>query len=428
MWMLTLPAFAASLPADYDPPKSLAPLVKTLHPAVVALTVKQEVSIDKENLPFWFTPFLDRLPDSRVIQGEGSGFLISPDGYILTNNHVVADATSVTVLMDDQKEYEARVIGTDPRTDIALVKVDTKESLPFVKLGDSGKAEVGDWVVAIGNPFGLEHTVSAGIISAKGRVIGAGPYDDFIQTDASINPGNSGGPLFNTAGEVIGINTAITSNGQGIGFAVPIDMVKPAIDELKTKGKVSRGWIGVSLADLPKAMATQMGAADGGVAVGQVYPDTPGAKAGLAPGDVVTEVDGVRVTKADALVRAIGTHKPGEVLELTVLKDGKSKKLRVTLAERPEEKSLGRSGTPSGAPVEVAELGITLKGLVISAVDEEGPAQGRLLVGDTLLELNRHPVKSGEEVRKLLTGVKDVVTVLVKRNDATVFVPVPLGD
>ena len=226
---------AQNIGLDYNPAKSLAPLVEKMAPAVVNLAVSTGPSqMDPKALEYYrrfgVTP--------RLSESQGSGFLISADGYILTNHHVIEDATSIKVRMADEREFEGRVIGSDPRIDVGLVKIDSSERLPFVSLGPSESLRVGDWVVAIGNPFGLSHTVTQGIVSAKGRSIGAGPYDDFIQTDASINPGNSGGPLFDLSGRVIGINTAVSSVGQGIGFAVPSDMVLEVLDDLKTNQKV----------------------------------------------------------------------------------------------------------------------------------------------------------------------------------------------
>lgn len=328
-------------PTTYNPSVSLAPLVDELGPAVVHIRVAQ--TVDRSDIPRHIRPFIDpeQLEQYRMRQGEGSGFFISADGYLLTNNHVVSGADEVTVTLLDERTFPARVVGTDPNTDIALVKVDADTPLPYVLLGSSDAARVGDRVVAIGNPFGLSHTVTEGIVSAKGRVIGAGPYDDFLQTDASINPGNSGGPLFNLAGEVVAINTAINPRGQGIGFSVPIDQVRPLIDDLKDDGKVSRGWMGVGLQEIDPVLAKHLGRPDlEGTVVGQVYPGTPAADAGLEVGDIIVGLDGTSVSDSATLVRSVGTRAPGERVALTVLREGKTVDLKVKLGERPERDEL----------------------------------------------------------------------------------------
>lgn len=333
-------------PTTYNPSVSLAPLVEELGPAVVHIRVAQTVEL--ADIPRHMRPFVseEQLEQYRMQQGEGTGFFISSDGYLLTNNHVVAGADEVTVTLLDERTFDARVVGTDSNTDIALVKVDG-DALPWVTLGSSDAARVGDRVVAIGNPFGLSHTVTEGIVSAKGRVLGAGPYDDFLQTDASINPGNSGGPLFNLRGEVVGINTAINPRGQGIGFSVPIDMVKPLIVDLKDDGKVSRGWLGVGLAPLDQRIAKQLSLKAGaGTVVGQVYPGTPAAEAGLRPGDVVTGIDGDDINDSETLIRAIGAQRPGETVVLDILREGEEKHIKVLLGERPDRKDLERGVLP----------------------------------------------------------------------------------
>lgn len=333
-------------PTTYNPSVSLAPLVEELGPAVVHIRVAQ--TIEYSDIPRHMRPFVspEDLEGYRMQQGEGTGFFISNDGYLLTNNHVVAGADEVTVTLLDERTFEARVVGTDSNTDIALVKVDG-DDLPWVTLGSSEAARVGDRVVAIGNPFGLSHTVTEGIVSAKGRVIGAGPYDDFLQTDASINPGNSGGPLFNLRGEVVGINTAINPRGQGIGFAVPIDMVTPLIEDLKDDGKVSRGWLGVGLAPLEDRVAQYLDLASGsGTVVGQVYPGTPAATAGLLPGDVVRGFNGKDVGDSETLIRLIGSQRPGDTVALDILRDGVDQTIKVTLGERPDREDLERGVIP----------------------------------------------------------------------------------
>jgi serine protease Do len=289
--------------------------------------------------------------------------------------------------------------------------------------------------VAIGNPFGLTHTVTAGIVSAKGRVIGAGPYDDFIQTDASINPGNSGGPLFDLNGKVIGINTAIVPGGTGIGFAVPIDMVSQMLEELKSEGRVARGWIGVGLRELDRDLKEQLGA-DEGVVVSAVYPDQPAAKAGLSPGDVITGVDGKATGKAEEVIRAIGLKKPGEEVKLEALREGKARVFKVVLGERPEEESVatGRFIAPP-APGEAAD---TLKrygfqvedrkeagGVVVSSVISDGLAGGRLQAGDVILQINRQRVSKASDVARLLGAASRGSVLVVQREGAQLLITLP---
>ena len=447
-----------TLPAGYNPAASLAPLVEALSPAVVNLVVEQEVELPQMSgnpfFPFfgdqgWPGAQSDEQGQSfRTQEGQGSGFLISEDGYILTNNHVVDDATKVKVRLADEREFEATVIGTDSRTDIALVRIDAGSKLPYVALGSSDALRVGDWVVAIGNPFGLSHTVTAGIVSAKGRVIGAGPYDDFIQTDASINPGNSGGPLFDTAGNVVGINTAIVGRASGIGFAVPIDMVKPVIDELKASGRVARGWMGVGLSELDADLARGLELDDGqdGVVIRQVYPGFPGAKAGLEPGDVVVALDDQVVEDSEGLIRAIGGHKPGDTVRLDVLRDGKRKEIKVELAERPDEAALARgtfldeqgddAATASSDGGPLARVGIAVgdarrygaqaDGLVVTGVDSQGAANGKLQPGDVLVEVNGQKISSKADLGKALGKREDVAVFIVQRDRMQQLIAVPL--
>jgi serine protease Do len=435
---LTVGGGSATL--DYDPSVSLAPLVEELGPAVVHLKVSQEVDL-QSMVPRQMLPFLDIDPEQlkRMQQGEGSGFLISEDGYILTNNHVVADADEVTVILADEREFTATVVGTDPRTDVALVKIEDEGGFPTVPLGSSEGARVGDRVVAIGNPFGLEHTVTTGIISAKGRVIGAGPYDDFLQTDASINPGNSGGPLFNLKGEVVGINTAINPRAQGIGFSVPIDMVKDIIEELKEDGRVARGWIGVGLRAVDGELADRLDLDldDGeGVMIGAVYQGTPGAEAGLEPGDVVLELEGEVLDDTEGFIRAVGDRRPGDKIELLVLRDGRKKRLDVRLAERPEEDDLrrGRFLQPEAEPESagpdasaVSDLGIRVRaasevrgyggsgGVVVTRIASGSRAEKGLRPGDRILECNGKTVDSEKDLARALREDGAIVMVVDRR-------------
>lgn len=407
-------------PTTYDPTRSLAPLVDRLGPAVVNIEVKER---------------------SRSRQGQGSGFIISSDGKIITNNHVITDAEAVTVKLSDGRSFEGRVLGKDDRTDIALVQIDA-QGLPTVPLGSSEALKVGDWVVAIGNPFGLDHTVTAGIVSAKGRVIGAGPYDDFIQTDASINPGNSGGPLFNLDGEVVGINTAVSSVGQGIGFAVPVDMAKNILDSLQKDGRVNRGWIGVGLTNLDPDMKKRLQLdIDKGVVLQQVYPSTPAAEAGLKAGDVLTRLDGKPVTESEALVRAIGSHRPGESVKIGLYREGKSRDVTVKLGQRPEEESLATESWINDdnqrreqAPNPGHDLGITVRdlgktrggegGVMVFAVKEGSPAAGLLRPGDIILEANHQAVRSSESLSSALGESKEGATLVVQRRGGQLLVDI----
>lgn len=326
------------LPADFHPQISFAPLVEQLSPAVVNI----DISVDVSSIP---TPFIPRnmIEDGQITMGQGSGFIISADGYILTNYHVVEGADTLTVKLTDnnneEKKYTGTVVGYDDSIDVALVKIDSKQSLPFVELGNSDDVRVGDWALAIGNPFGLSHTVTTGIVSAKGRTIGSGPYDDFLQTDASINPGNSGGPLFNLEGQVIGINTAINPNGQGIGFSVPINKVQDILSDLKEKGHPSRGWLGVGLRTVTKDMQKALGI-EYGALVGQVYNGTPAFDAGLQEGDIITHFANSPIYSTEEFIKMVGNYKAGESVQMKILRKGKEKTLSVKLGERPSQKEL----------------------------------------------------------------------------------------
>ena len=321
------PVVAANAQALGLPAPSLAPLVKRLSPAVVSIDVEQSPESLGSGMFGRSIP-----PGHPALQGQGSGFVISADGAILTNHHVVKDAASVSVTFAGGETFPAKLVGWDERTDVALLDIEG-DAHPFLEFADSDAIEVGDWVVAIGNPYGLGHTVTAGIVSGKGRSLGAGPYDDFLQTDAAINPGNSGGPLFDLEGRVVGVNTAILNSANGIGFAIPSNMVSDMLGQLQSEGRVARGWMGVGLGD----------AQDGGVIVAEVFADTPAGKAGLKPGDLVTQLNGVAVVDSRSLVRAIGSLPPGEVVKLIVQRGGVPQELSVTLAERPPEFSLSRA-------------------------------------------------------------------------------------
>ena len=331
-------------------PFSFSDLAERVKPAVVNISTTKTYKgrsgfgspFGRSRSPFgddFFDRFFGDIPQREFKQRSlGSGFIISNDGYIFTNNHVVEKADKIMVKVSDGKEYEAKIIGTDAKTDIALIKIKPSNSLPVVEIGDSDKVKVGEWVIAIGNPFGLEQTVTAGIVSAKGRVIGAGPYDNFIQTDASINPGNSGGPLFNMEGKVIGINTAIVAQGQGIGFAIPMNMAKSILGDLKTKGKVTRGWLGISVQDITDEIAKNLNHKDkSGALVSDVFKGDPADKAGIKAGDIVTEINGKPIKDTHDLLLTIAAMHVGEKVSIKALRDGKEMMFQVVVAERKDK-------------------------------------------------------------------------------------------
>jgi serine protease Do len=326
-----------------------ADLAERVLPAVVNIAVtseqRGEVPPEMRGTPFerYFRErFRNRGP--QQVQGAGSGFILDPTGHVATNAHVIGNATRVVVSLQNGQEFQARVVGLDELTDLALLKIEPRGALPFVPWGDSGRLRVGQWVLAAGNPFGLGGTVTSGIVSARGREIGAGPFDDFIQTDAPINPGNSGGPLFNTAGEVIGINTAIYSPSgasAGIGFALPSDLARGVIEQLRTTGRVERGWLGVSVQDVPPPEDTRRPVGGSqpqrGVLVQGVERGSPAARAGLRQGDVVLSINGERVETSRALVRNIAAMPPGQSVRLSILRDGRPTEIPVQVGRRPEQ-------------------------------------------------------------------------------------------
>lgn len=329
-------------------PQSFVELVEKVTPAVVNISTITTVRIPgnpfrhffgpPEESPFgdFFRRFFGDIPDREVKrQSLGSGFIIDKEGYIITNNHVVEKAEEIKVKLSEGKEYQARVVGRDPKTDLALIKISSPfKDLPTLPLGDSDKVKVGEWVLAIGNPFGLEHTVTQGIISATGRVIGAGPYDNFLQTDAAINPGNSGGPLINMKGEVIGINTAIIATGQGIGFAIPSNMAREIVSQLREKGKVVRGWIGVSIQTLTPELAQAFGLKEAkGALVAEVTAGSPADIAGLKNGDVIVLFDGHEIKDTKDLPRIVSETPVGKTVEVKVIREGKERIFKITVAE-----------------------------------------------------------------------------------------------
>jgi serine protease Do len=339
------PAPSGSATAPSARPDSFATVVDAAKPAVVNIGTIQagpgRGSRGGDPMREFFERYFgEGAPREEPRQSLGSGLIVEPEGYVLTNNHVIENARVIMVRLSGEEEYEARVVGRDPRTDLALLRIQGRRPLPTVKLGDSDSLRVGDWVLAIGNPFGLEQTVTAGIVSAKGRVIGAGPYDDFIQTDAPINPGNSGGPLFNTQGEVVGINSAIfsqTGGSVGIGFAIPINLAKELLPELKAKGRVTRAWLGVGIAPVSPELAKKLGrpGQDGALIAG-VVPNGPAARAGIRAGDVVVAFQDRAVRRPDELPRLTAKAPVGTDVELRLFRDGKELAVKVRLGELPE--------------------------------------------------------------------------------------------
>jgi serine protease Do len=375
---------------------------------------------------------------------QGSGFFISDDGYIVTNNHVVEGGAAFTVLMDDGKEIDAKLVGTDPKTDLALLKIEATQKFTYVEFADETGVRVGDWVVAIGNPFGLGGTVTAGIVSGLGRDIGAGPYSDFIQIDAAVNRGNSGGPAFNLKGQVVGVNTAIYSpsgGNVGIAFAIPASTAKEVIADLRASGNVTRGYIGVRIQPLDKELANSLGlASENGALVANVLPDGPAAKAGIESGDVIVSVDGKKIDSPRQLTRQIGAIAPGAAASIEVIRDGKPIKLDLKLAKLEADAAVA---APEAAPPQdvkpsvIAGFGIEVmpndkgEGLVIAAVDPNSvAAEQGLKGGDVILEVNGTPVKVVGDIDKALSDAKmasrDNVLMRVTRDDNARFLALPV--
>ncbi len=422
-------------------------VAKKVQPSVVSIRSERTVTVSPgegfgEDF-FKGTPFEDFFkqhggpPTKRRQMGEGSGVIVDPKGYILTNNHVVAGADKLTIRLFDGREFKGDVKGTDAKTDLAVVHVEAKD-LPVATLGDSDKIQVGEWAIAIGSPFGLEETVTVGVISAKGRTgLGTGTYEDFIQTDASINPGNSGGPLVNIEGEVIGVNAMIISPGQGIGFAIPINLAKTIMMELIKTGKVIRPWVGIGLQDLtPELMEAFKVTEKEGALISQVYQGSPAEKAGLKIGDIVVQIDGKKIKDSQDVVREVLKRQIGQKIVLEVIRDGKRVEISVTTAEMPsapgERKPAGPAKEWFGLRVSSVTPDIArqldlpkAEGVVIEAVEIGSVAQGAgLRKGDVILEVNRQRIKDENDYRKAMEKVKpdQGVLLLVNREGSTFFV------
>jgi serine protease Do len=435
-------------------PQNFSALADTVSPAVVHIRVEKTVkgggpAFHQFNQnPFGgneqFKDFFgrnfgrQRQPEFKQ-PAQGSGFIIDKSGYIVTNNHVVEGADTIKVILKDDTEYSAEIVGRDPVTDIALIKVEAKRNLPTVPMGSSENLRVGEWVAAIGSPFGLEHTVTAGIVSAKGRVIGSGPYDDFIQTDASINPGNSGGPLINMRGEIVGINTMIIAGGSGIGFAIPIDQAKDIIAQLKTGGEVTRGWLGVTIQDLKGNLAEYYGVQDkSGVLVASVVSGDPADRAGIQPNDIITEVEGKKVTTSRDLTNLAAKLDVGDTAKVTVLREGRQKTFDVKVGKRPltmaavsdhqRQKKEGEYGFQVTELTPQVAQRYNIKettGVIVVDVDPDGKGQAAgIQQGDLIIEVNRKNVASVEDFNNLIDHYKkgDGINLLVKRMNGGLMV------
>ena len=392
-------------------------IARAVKPAVVNVSVRGAAKAARGDGDELFREFgADRAP-RRMLRGLGSGFVINADGYVLTNNHVVDGASEIKVKFADGRELAGKVIGRDPKTDLALLKVEAK-GLPVIPLGDSARLEVGEPVMAIGNPFGLEQTVTTGIVSATGRTIGAGPYDDFVQTDASINPGNSGGPLVNVRGEVVGVNTAIasgTGGSVGIGFAIPAHLVKPIVTQLAESGHVVRGWLGVSIQPLTPDLAKTFGVGDMiGALVSSVADGSPAQRSGLKQGDVITRYDGRPLARWSDLPREVAETPVGREVPLEVLREGKRLTLSVKVAKLEEQGDKVASAEPAATRLGIAgrsltpalaqELGVdTPRGVLVQQVEDGGRAQtAGITAGDVILEVDRKPVADVADLQQAL--------------------------
>ena len=396
----------------------------------------------------FFKKFFNNMPEQDLQQRSlGSGFIISADGYVLTNNHVVAGADEIFVSLANKEEFKAKVVGTDDKTDIALIKIDPQKNkdFPVAVLGDSEALEIGEWVIALGNPFGFGHTLTQGIVSAKSRIIGASPYDNFIQTDAAINPGNSGGPLLNMQGQVIGINTAIVASGQGIGFATPINMAKEILSELKDKGEVARGWLGVAIQEVTPEIARAVGLKEAkGAMVTTVYTGDPADKAGIKAGDIILMINAQEVTDSHSLTRMVGSLKPDAKIVITVWRDGRSIDLATRLQKRVDEHvaKLGKGPVHKDQGLK-DRLGLTVMditpevlrefnipepgGVIVIDIDPKGIAvKGQIQKMDIIREVDRKAVNSTEEYLAAISAKKkgQTVLLLVVRGSKPLYVAV----
>jgi serine protease Do len=436
----------------------IATLAARVSPGVVNITTVQQVHVPRSdfNLPGFpgfggLFPFFNQGPGQgrsgrpgpndegdgvMKQQALGTGFIIDDQGHVVTNAHVVDGADTVTIKLSDDREFRAKVAGKDDRLDVAVLQLqNAPHDLPVLSLGQSGSLRVGEYVVAIGNPFGLGNTVTMGIVSAKGRSIGAGPYDDFIQTDASINPGNSGGPLFNLRGQVVGINTAINPQGKGIGFAIPIDAVKDVVPQLIATGHVARGRLGVVIQGMDEDLAKAVGLDHPhGALVEDVEPESPAAKAGIQAGDVIVGVDGTDVPHSEDLPRLVARHAPGSHVRVTVQRDKQQRDVDVTLASLKDEGETSASGAqgPSAGSSSGSALGIGVGEddghVVVERVSPNGPSDGKLRPGDVIEEIDHQPVRSASDLAaKVQSAHRPVALLKVKRGDQSRYVAIERG-
>ncbi|WP_256752847.1 Do family serine endopeptidase [Mesorhizobium sp. Mes31] len=475
----TGPVLADAVRVEAPQVAGFADIVERVSPAVVSVKVKAKISPAADDGSDQNSDGFDNLPNNPQLRrffkefrgfgdqndsghrrfgnrghhndqprpvAQGSGFFISEDGYLVTNNHVVSEGTAFTVVTSDGKELDAKLVGADPRTDLAVLKVEGGGKFTYVDFADDSKVRVGDWVVAVGNPFGLGGTVTAGIVSARGRDIGAGPYDDFLQIDASVNRGNSGGPTFNLNGQVVGINTAIFSpsgGSVGIAFDIPASTAKLVVQDLMKNGTVQRGWLGVEIQPVTSDIAESLGLkSNNGALVSSAQDDGPGKKAGITAGDVITQVDGKDVASPKELARLIGAYTPGKPVEVTVWRDGKSETLKVDLGKLPaSDKQASADQQQPAAPASsdtLANLGLTVtksengKGLVVTDVDPDSDAADRgIQPGDIIVAVNSTDVNTTSDVSKAMADAaksgRKAVLMQITRDDRNRFVALPVA-
>ncbi len=439
--------------SQVNDPKYLSRLVKSLSPSVVNIST---TSVTKSrgfgfnnpggNSNDPFDQFFDRFFGDDLQQREfrrrglGSGFIISKDGYIITNNHVVRKADEIKVILENEDEYSAELIGTDPKTDLALLKIKPKSRLVPVKIGNSAALDIGDWVVAIGNPFGLGNTVTAGIVSAKGRSLGLGAYDDFIQTDAAINPGNSGGPLFNFKGEVVGVNTAIIAGGQGIGFAIPINMANRIVTQLQASGKVVRGWLGVHVQQITPEIEQSLNLPnDNGALISDIAPSSPAEKGGLKRGDVIVAVNNMQIMDEDDLPKYVANLAPGTKADFKIIRDSKTRNFGIKLSEFPDQqpvktgkKSTNKTDTAIGLIVDEItpqiQRSYKLKDnngvIVVKVLNGSAAQQAGIKAGDIILEANRKKIRNVADIENEFSNIAKGTSVLllINRANQTIYV------
>jgi len=433
--------------------KSISSTVKRLTPSVVNISTTNVIKASPFASPYqdeYFKKFFekffsDQMPEREFRnRGLGSGFIISSDGYIITNNHVVRKAEEIEVILEGGKKYTASIVGTDPATDLALLKIDAEETLPAVEMGDSSALKIGDEVFAIGNPFGLGHTVTAGIVSAKGRALGIGRYDNFIQTDAAINPGNSGGPLFDYEGKVVGVNTAVMARGQGLGFAIPINMAEFIVENLKVHGRVVRGWLGIMIQDITPEISEALGIKrDKGGLISEIKEGSPADKAGLKRGDVIVSVGGEKIPDAAALARKLAFIKPGINTKFVVLRDDEEKTFAIKLIEHPEnekiKKPVEKIKTEEKLGIEVREITQQLrnrfrikasKGVIVTHLVPGGLAlESGLRTGDVIIDINGYSVDGLNEYHEALGkyGSRKTLLFLIERGGRTIYLGIKTG-